>query len=177
MLQLSVIGNLGRDAEVKETNGRKYVSFTVAHSDVFTDSNGQRHENTQWVSCILNGDGGSLLQYLTKGKKVYVSGDGSARVYSSKVQRQMVAGLDLNVRVIELIGGSSDEVPRQLVGNGGVLLEVHKSFWIDPEIAKNQGADNNTDILLQSVNGATFRVNCNGYVTPESSSTTDSNAE
>ena len=32
MLQLEVIGNIGNDAEIKEFNGKKYVSFNVAHS-------------------------------------------------------------------------------------------------------------------------------------------------
>ena len=33
MLQLEVIGNLGSDAEIKEFNGKKYVSMNVAHSE------------------------------------------------------------------------------------------------------------------------------------------------
>lgn len=167
MLQFSVVGNLGRDAEVKEANGKRFVSFTVAHSDIYVDANGTRHETTQWISCVMNGDGGNLLQYLTKGKRVYVSGDGSARIYSSKTQRQMVAGLDLNVRILELLGGTTDKVPGQLVGNGGVLIDVQKAYFIDPQVAANQGANQQTDILLQSIGGATYRVNKDGWVTPE----------
>ena len=64
MLQVQVIGNLGADAEVKEFNGSKGVCFNVAHTERWTDEQGTKHENTTWVSCILNGDGGKLLPYL-----------------------------------------------------------------------------------------------------------------
>lgn len=77
MLQISIIGRIGANAEVKESDGRKFVSFNVAHSDVFTDANGVRHESTTWVSCALNGDGGNLLPYLVAGALVYVIGDAS----------------------------------------------------------------------------------------------------
>lgn len=33
MLQIEVIGNLGKDAEVKEFSGKKYTCFSVAHTE------------------------------------------------------------------------------------------------------------------------------------------------
>ena len=40
MLQCEVIGNLGNDAEIKYFSGKKYVSFSVAHSEVSKDQQG-----------------------------------------------------------------------------------------------------------------------------------------
>lgn len=74
MLQLEIIGNLGNDAEIKEFNGKKYVSMNVAHSEKKRDSNGSVLETTIWVSVLWYGDGGNLTQYLKRGCKVFVRG-------------------------------------------------------------------------------------------------------
>lgn len=67
MLQLEIIGNLGNDAEIKEFNGKKYVSMNVAHSEKKRDANGSVLETTTWVSVLWYGDGGNLTQYLKRG--------------------------------------------------------------------------------------------------------------
>lgn len=74
MLQLEIIGNLGNDAEIKEFNGKKYVSMNVAHSEKKRDANGSVLETTTWVSVLWYGDGGNLTQYLKRGCKVFVRG-------------------------------------------------------------------------------------------------------
>ena len=98
MLKLQIIGNLGADAERKTTNGRDFVTFRVAH----TFKAGDGREETTWVSCAMNGDGGKVLQYLKKGTKVFVSGRPRLRVYSSPKTHQMEAGIDLSVESVEL---------------------------------------------------------------------------
>ena len=52
MLVLEAIGNLGADAIIKDLNGQKYIAFSVAHTESYKDSQGQRHERTTWVSCL-----------------------------------------------------------------------------------------------------------------------------
>lgn len=164
MLQFQVIGNLGSDAQVQDFNGRKAVTFDVAHRTAYTGEDGVKHESTIWVSCILNGDGGGLLPYLTKGRKVFVSGDGSCRVYSSKVQRKMVAGLNLSVRVVELLGGNESTMPRRLVSPDAELIDVQTSYWIDPDKAKAYGATTDKDIILLSERNEQYRVNVAGWI-------------
>ena len=66
MLKLQVIGNLGADARLVNSNGNEFVSMRVAHSENYT-INGQQSTWTLWVDCTLNGNGGNLLQYLKKG--------------------------------------------------------------------------------------------------------------
>lgn len=55
MLVLEAIGNLGADAIIKDLNGQKYIAFSVAHTESYKDSQGQRHERTTWVSCLKYG--------------------------------------------------------------------------------------------------------------------------
>lgn len=166
MLKFEVIGNLGADAKMKSSNGRQYVTFDVAHSEQWTDAAGVQHSTSIWVSCAMSGDGGNLLKHLVKGKKVRVYGDGSARVYSSAVQRKMVAGLNLNVRDIELLGGSTDDVPRQLVDENGAIHVVNKAYYVPQQEALEIGAKEGRVAFLKSVSGSMFSVDYNGFVQP-----------
>lgn len=166
MLQFTIIGNLGADAKVVTENGKQFVSFNVGHNDRWTDANGVNHESTVWVSCALNGDGGRLLPYLTKGRMVFVQGRGSARVYSSEKARAMVAGLNIMVDRIELVGGQNDAVPRQLYTEDGVLLETAKYYNIDQQVLKNAGYQPGKPFPLRSTDGRTFNVQDGGWIFP-----------
>ena len=95
MLQIEIIGNIGNDAEVKNINGKDFVSFSVAHSEKV---NGTEH--TTWVSALMNGNGGNLLQYLKKGAKVFVRGRGSVKAYTDQSGQAKAA---TNVYVSEII--------------------------------------------------------------------------
>lgn len=109
MLNLQVIGNLGSDAVVKENNGKKFVTFNVAHTDKYTDEQGIKHEKTTWVSCLWNGDGGRVLPYLTKGACVFVQGPAELRVFDSAKDHCKKAGVSIRIQHLELVGGKKEE--------------------------------------------------------------------
>lgn len=106
MLQIEVIGNIGSDAVVKDFNGQKYISFSVAHSDSYTDRQGQKHEQTTWVNCLKFGES-RVIDYLRKGKKVFVRGELSARIYSANGGEPKVS-VDCRVRDLQLLGGGDE---------------------------------------------------------------------
>lgn len=157
MLKCSVIGNLGDDAQVRESNGKKFVSFKVAHSESYEKADGTRVDSTQWVSCALAGDGGNLLQYLKRGVKVFVSGKLSLRCYHSPAARTIVAGADISVDTVELCGGSSDLVPRQVVDENGVVYNVTKYY----NITMPEGV---SELPLHGMRGGDFIADANGWV-------------
>lgn len=95
MLFAEIIGNLGHDAVVKLINGKEYTSFDVAHSERM--SNGERR--TVWVSVLRSGNGGQLLQYLKRGARVFVRGELSAKVYTT---RDGAANVSLSVMAREV---------------------------------------------------------------------------
>lgn len=161
MLVFNAIGNLAADAEVRDANGRKFVSFVVYHSEKFVTAGGEERERVQRVSCALNGDGGKLLPFLRKGVKVFVSGRGSTNVYSSPKERAMVAGVNIAVDHVELCGGSSDEVPRQLFTTDGVAVDVHKAYFIEKNVLKELKC---TQLIAER--GGMFNVDKVGFVTP-----------
>lgn len=103
MLQLETIGNIGNDAEIKEFNGKKYVSFNVAHSERKKDANGVVNETTTWVSVLWYGDGGGLTQYLKKGCKVFVRGRLVPKAYIDRNNHPQ-AGLNMYASEVNLCG-------------------------------------------------------------------------
>lgn len=103
MLQLEIIGNLGNDAEIKEFNGKKYVSMNVAHSEKKKDGS----ENTVWVSVLWYGDGGGLFQYLKRGCKVFLRGRLVPKAYTDK-QNQPQCALNMYANEVNLCGGKQD---------------------------------------------------------------------
>lgn len=119
MFKVEVIGNLGADAVVKSENGRDWVQFNVAHTDKWKSDDGTVHEQTQWVSCFINGRDTKALPYLVKGKQVFVRGDARLRTYSSEQQRGVVAGISINVREYELIGGKVEKKEEPKPGEDG----------------------------------------------------------
>lgn len=135
MFRAIIIGNLGSDARIEANNGRPFVSFSVAHNDRFVKEDGTVKETSQWISCTLNGDGGKLLPFLKKGRQVYVEGRASVRCFSSEKERRFVAGVNLNVDHLELIGSQVDEVPRVLHDADGVMHNVRKAYFINEDEA------------------------------------------
>lgn len=107
MLQLEIIGNLGNDAEIKEFNGKKYVSMNVAHSEKKRDANGAVLETTTWVSVLWYGDGGGLFQYLKRGCKVFLRGRLVPKAYTDK-QNQPQCALNMYANEVNLCGGKQE---------------------------------------------------------------------
>ncbi len=117
MLVSEIIGNIGADAEIKNFGGKKYVSFSVAHSDYTKDQIGNKIEQTTWVSILWYGDGGGLFQYLKKGVKVFVRGRQRVKLYTD---RNGITQFAINVNATEVIlcgmRGESDNAPKSSVG-------------------------------------------------------------
>ena len=111
MLQIEVIGNLGKDAEVKEFSGKKYICFSVAHTEnVRAQKPGEPPvQRTTWLSVYWYGDGGAMLQYLKRGMKVFVRGTMRNNLYTDRTGQTRV---DINVNAREVYRcGSSPAQP------------------------------------------------------------------
>jgi single-strand DNA-binding protein len=49
LIKLTVIGNLGRDAIVRDVQGKSVISFSVAHTEKFKDNMGVQKDKTTWI--------------------------------------------------------------------------------------------------------------------------------
>ena len=164
MFQATVIGHLGADAEIKTYNGKQFVSFRVAHSERFTSQGGEQKERTQWVSCALNGDGGSLTQYLKKGQLVAVMGDCTLGLANSQIMRSMVPTCNLHVTNIELLGGApSDDLPRQLADADGQLINVIKFYSLPHEDFERVNPQGHA-VPLFDTRGGRYILSADGFI-------------
>ncbi len=165
MLKVEIIGNLGADAEIKEANGSKFVTMRVAHSSKYTDDAGTAHEKTIWVDVTMNDAQSKVIPYLKAGVKIFVRGNADLRIYSSPKDRCMKAGLSVAAWEIELVGGSSDAVPRELiVPETGALVPVKKYYQAEVDTSKWK----KTDIgVLVDKSGNQYDLVKDGWVCPK----------
>ena len=72
--KVQIIGNMTRDAEVKETpNGNKVANFSVATSRFWKDAGGEKQEETEFHNITAWGKLAEIVEsYTEKGKKVYI---------------------------------------------------------------------------------------------------------
>lgn len=164
MLKSILIGNLGTDAEVKSANGREFVTFRVAHSWNFTASDGTTNSGTIWVDCIGSNLKG-VVGFLKKGTQVYVEGNVSLRVYSSKVDRCMKAGLTISVDTLKLIGSRPDLVPKQVINpDDGTIHEVSRKYMVTDMIGVVE-PDKYKDMV--DAHGSLYTMDTLGFIKPQ----------
>jgi single-strand DNA-binding protein len=81
-----LVGNLGRDAELRYTpGGAPVATLNLATTEVWNDKGGQKQEKTEWHRVVLWGKSAeSLNEYLVKGKQIYVEGRLQTRQWDDK---------------------------------------------------------------------------------------------
>lgn len=116
-----LVGNLGRDAELRYTPGGAAVAtLSLATTEVFKDREGQKKEDTQWHRVILWGKTAETLQdYLTKGKQIYVEGKLQTRKWKDKDGNDKYTTEVRGDRVVLLSGGGRSEGAGRGEGGGG----------------------------------------------------------
>jgi single-strand DNA-binding protein len=101
-----LVGNLGRDAELRYTPGGSAVAtLNMATTEVWNDKQGQKQEKTEWHRVILWGkQAESLQEYLTKGKQIYVEGRLQTRQWDDKDGNKRYT-TEIKADRITLLGG------------------------------------------------------------------------
>jgi single-strand DNA-binding protein len=112
-----LVGNLGRDAELRYTPGGAAVAtLNLATTEMWNDKQGQRQEKTEWHRVILWGKQAETLQeYLTKGKQIYVEGRLQTRQWDDKDGNKRYT-TEIKADRITLLGGGGG-------GRGGGGME------------------------------------------------------
>ncbi len=85
-----LIGNLGRDPELKKTpSGVSVTDFSIATTERFNDKQGQRQEQTEWHNIVVwNQQAETAAQYLRKGSSVYIEGKLKTRSWDDNGQKR-----------------------------------------------------------------------------------------
>ena len=125
--KVMLIGNLGRDPEVRFTQGGTPVAnFTLATNERWTDQSGEKQERTEWHRIVVWGKQAEIAgEYLRKGRQIFVEGSLQTRDWTDKegnkrytteikaMRFQMLGGRDDR----DASGGSSE--PAEARGDGG----------------------------------------------------------
>lgn len=108
--QSIIIGNLGRDPELRYTQtGAAVCSFSVAVSESWTDrQTSEKREKTTWFRVSVWGNQAiSCNTFLRKGSQVMVVGTVDASAYVNKAG-EAAASLELKARDVKFLSGKPD---------------------------------------------------------------------
>jgi single-strand DNA-binding protein len=113
-----LIGNLGKDPEVRFTaNGKAVARFSLATNEVWNDAEGTRQERTEWHNIVVWGkQGETCAQYLAKGRQAYIEGSIRNRSYDDKNGQKRYITEIVAQRVRFLGGGGGTRVAPEAEG-------------------------------------------------------------
>jgi single-strand DNA-binding protein len=103
-----LLGNVGKDPEVKSTNGGTLVAtFSLATSDRYKDKQGEVQEQTEWHNLVAYARGAEIIRdYVKKGSKLYVEGKIRTRSWDDKDTGKKVYRTEIVVADINLLSTS-----------------------------------------------------------------------
>lgn len=108
-----LIGRLGRDPETRYMpNGEAVCNFSVATSESWKDSNGQKQERSEWHNVTMYRKLAEIAgQYLKQGSQVYIEGKIKSRKYTDKNGVERTA-YDIIANELKMLGGNA-QTPAQ----------------------------------------------------------------
>ena len=111
-----LIGNLGRDPELKTTqSGSQVCKFSIATSEKYKDKQGVKQQKTEWHNIVVFGKQAEIAaQYLQKGRQVCIEGKITYRKWEkdgeTKYMTEIVAN---NFTFLGEGGGGQQRAPQQ----------------------------------------------------------------
>lgn len=106
MNSVKLVGNVGREVNVREFEGGKVATFSVATSETYLNRNQEEVTSTAWHNVVAWGKlAQQCEQLLSKGKFVSVEGKINYRQYQNRE--------DQTVRVTEIVAYKVEEGPRK----------------------------------------------------------------
>lgn len=130
-----LIGNLGRDPEVRHLeSGKTVASISLGVTESYKDRNGNKVENTEWVELELwEGLAKLAEQHLTKGKTIYV--EGKLKSDTWEYEGQTRKKIKVRVQNMTMLGGNTSrpatteaEPAIQFDENGEVKVDYDLPF-------------------------------------------------
>jgi single-strand DNA-binding protein len=105
-----LIGNLGKDPEVKYTpQGTAVAKITLATNESYKDKGGQWQERTEWHNVVLWQRMAEIAgEYLKKGNKVYIEGRLQTRSWDDKQTNQKKYMTEVVAGTMVLLGGRGE---------------------------------------------------------------------
>ena len=105
-----LIGNLGKDPEVKYTpQGTPVAKLTLATNERYKDKGGEWQDRTEWHNVVLWQRLAEIAgEYLKKGSKVYIEGRLQTRSWDDKQTNQKRYMTEVVANDLVLLGGRGE---------------------------------------------------------------------
>lgn len=110
MEQMQIIGHIGQDAKILNTNGVDWLKFTVACYSSFKKDDGTAVETTNWYNCTTKQT--KIAPYLKKGTKVFVQGKLNTSIYKDSNNENKISR-DLRAEKLELLSKKETETENE----------------------------------------------------------------
>lgn len=114
-----LLGNVGKDPQIRDGNGQKFATFSLATTDKsYTKRDGTvMPERTEWHSIVANGNIVQVIErYVNAGTKLYIEGKLRTRKYTARdnTERQVT---EVYVDSMELLGSKQESNPNVPIAN------------------------------------------------------------
>jgi len=133
-----LIGNLGRDPEIRyTTSGQAVANFTLATTEGRTSKDGDKQEYTEWHRIVAWGRLAEICgEYLSKGKMIYVEGSLRTRSWEDKEgkTRWTTEVIARNMQMLSPAGSKPDSPPDRSDRNSDDFELDEDSFGSDDDI-------------------------------------------
>jgi single-strand DNA-binding protein len=116
-----LIGNLGRDPEVRSTqSGQPVASFTLATNRRWRDKAGNKQEETEWHNIVVWGKQAEIAgQYLKKGKQIYLEGRLQTRSWEDRQSGEKKYKTEIVCDNFQMLGQRGEMDTDRGGGSGG----------------------------------------------------------
>jgi single-strand DNA-binding protein len=108
--RVQLIGNLGKDPEIKYTpQGTPVAKITIATNERYKDKGGEWQDRTEWHNVVLWQRLAEIAgEYLKKGGKVYIEGRLQTRSWDDKQSGQKKYMTEIVASDLILLGGRGE---------------------------------------------------------------------
>lgn len=105
--KVTLIGRTGKEVETVNFENGMLAKVSLATTDYFTNSKGEKVEETQWHNLVVHGKTAEIMQkYVEKGKEIAVEGKIVYRSYDGQDgQKRFIT--EIRVEELVLLGNKS----------------------------------------------------------------------
>ena len=116
-----LIGNLGKDPEVKVTpSGTPVAKFSLATNERYKDKAGQWQDRTEWHNLVAWQRTAEIIgEYVKKGSKIYVEGRLQTSSWDDKTTGEKKYRTEIIVNDLVLLSGRGDGEGASRSASGG----------------------------------------------------------
>ena len=129
--KVQLIGRLGQDPEIKDTDsGKKVANVSLATNDFWNDASGNKQERTEWHRLVFWERLATLAEsYLKKGSQIYVEGSLQTRDYMKDDEKRYIT--EVKVFKLEFLSSNEPEQIQQSAQQPAPKEPPNTDTWVE----------------------------------------------